>query len=126
MKIEFSWAVGKRECGGFAEVDDRDLQQKEPGFNKSSFCCKFEDFGGQIYTVDRFFPPSKACSLCEYIHNDLTLRDHTWTCPSYRTELDRDLHTAVNLKKVANSAVSVRGVYSKISGLWTTCRCFEA
>ena len=76
---------------------------------KRQLTYKVEERGGQVYTVDRFFPSSKTCSSCGHIYEELTLKDRAWTCPSCQTEHDRDLNAALNLKKAASSVVSVRG-----------------
>lgn len=76
---------------------------------KRQLTYKIEERGGQIYTVDRFFPSSKTCSSCGHIYDNLTLKDRTWTCPSCRTAHDRDLNAACNLKMAASSAVTARG-----------------
>ena len=52
-----------------------------------------------IVKIDRFFPSSKTCSNCNYINQDLTLKDRVWTCKSCNTVHDRDFNASINIKK---------------------------
>jgi putative transposase len=58
--------------------------------------CKYkaETSGAQ---VGKFFPSSKTCSNCGYVHTGLQLSDRDWTCPQCSNELDRDLNAAINI-----------------------------
>lgn len=53
--------------------------------------------GKTFYQVGRYFPSSKTCSCCGFKHQDLSLSDRTWTCPSCGTRLDRDVNAAINI-----------------------------
>jgi putative transposase len=55
--------------------------------------------GVTLAVVERFFPSSKTCSDCDYVNQDLTLADRTWTCPCCRAVHDRDLNAAKNILK---------------------------
>ena len=52
-----------------------------------------------IVKIDRFFPSSKTCNVCNYINQDLTLKDREWTCPDCNTVHDRDFNASINIKK---------------------------
>ena len=52
-----------------------------------------------IVKIDRFFPSSKTCNVCNYINQDLTLKDREWTCPSCNTVHNRDFNASINIKK---------------------------
>jgi len=52
-----------------------------------------------IVKIDRFFPGSKTCSVCNYINQGLTLKDREWICPSCKTVHDRDFNASINIKK---------------------------
>lgn len=53
---------------------------------------------GRIYhRIDRFFPSSKMCNSCNYINNELTLKDRVWNCPNCNSILDRDLNASINI-----------------------------
>ncbi len=53
--------------------------------------------GTEIIRVDRFYPSSKTCSVCQYVNELLSLRDRSWTCPSCGASHDRDLNASVNI-----------------------------
>ena len=53
--------------------------------------------GKQIVFVDRFYPPSKTCSVCGYKKRDLKLSDREWVCPKCGTKHDRDINAAMNI-----------------------------
>ena len=57
---------------------------------------KAEWYGRDFVQIDRFFPSSKRCGSCGYIH-DLKLSDRTWTCPKCDVTHDRDLNAAQNI-----------------------------
>lgn len=57
--------------------------------------------GNIIATVNRFYPSSKTCSECDYVNQDLTLADRSWTCPCCKASHDRDLNAARNIVKQA-------------------------
>lgn len=59
---------------------------------------KSEWFGTNFLQVGRFFPSSKRCSDCGFIHKDLELSERTWTCPSCGSFHDREENAAFNLE----------------------------
>ncbi len=71
----------------------------------SSFVTKLEYktewFGKTILRIGRFEPSSKICNFCGYHNGDLTLKDREWTCPDCKTNHDRDVNAAINIKKFA-------------------------
>jgi putative transposase len=52
-----------------------------------------------IVKIDRYFPSSKTCNVCNYIKQDLTLKDRVWTCPSCNTIHNRDFNASINILK---------------------------
>jgi len=50
----------------------------------------------QVVKINRFYPSSKTCSECGYIHQALTLSERTWTCPDGHI-LDRDINASKNI-----------------------------
>ena len=52
-----------------------------------------------VVKIDRFFPSSKTCNVCNYINQDLTLKDREWTCIGCGTKHDRDFNASINIKK---------------------------
>lgn len=53
--------------------------------------------GVTVVKIDQFYPSSKACSVCNWKKNDLTLKDRSWICPNCGTHHDRDLNAAINI-----------------------------
>jgi putative transposase len=54
-------------------------------------------YGCEIRKLDRFFPSSKRCSLCGYIHENLRLNIREWACPDCGTRHDRDVNASTNV-----------------------------
>ena len=51
----------------------------------------------KVVLIDRFYPSSKTCSQCGYVHKDLKLQDRYWRCPKCSTNHDRDYNAALNI-----------------------------
>lgn len=78
-----------------------------------SFVQKLEhvasEYGTEVVKIDRFYPSSKTCSVCQYVNEHLSLRDRRWVCPSCGTSHDRDLNASVNiLRQGIASSGSIR------------------
>lgn len=56
------------------------------------------DKGKYFVKIDRFFPSSKTCRHCGYIHSELKLSDREWICPSCNKLIFRDENAAINIK----------------------------
>ena len=65
-----------------------------------------------IVKIDRFFPSSKTCNKCNYIKQDLSLKDRSWTCISCNTNHDRDLNASLNILKQGLNILSGSGIES--------------
>ena len=63
--------------------------------------------GGQVVTVDRWFPSSKTCSGCGAVDPDLTLAQRTYRCAACGLELDRDRNAAINLAAWADAQATL-------------------
>ena len=60
---------------------------------------KLEEQGKRLIRVDRYYPSSQTCSSCgkkDPVTKDLSVR--RWTCPHCKTEHDRDINAAINLR----------------------------
>ena len=68
--------------------------------------------GSSLTFIDRWFPSSKTCSVCGTINKELTLKDRTWECKNCKTNLDRDLNAAINIKRVGTSTLGLEDVRS--------------
>jgi putative transposase len=73
------------------------------GFGEIARQAKYKAilYGTKIIEADRWFPSSKMCSVCDFVHVDLRLSDRTWTCPNCGITHDRDINAAKNLKRLA-------------------------
>ena len=60
----------------------------------------------EIIKIDRFFPSSKQCSCCGWVNQNLDLSIREWTCPSCKTNLDRDLNASKNILKEGIKIIS--------------------
>ncbi len=58
---------------------------------------KARDAGVRVKFVSRWYPSSKTCSSCGWVHEDLTLADRIFTCQQCGVVLDRDENAALNL-----------------------------
>jgi putative transposase len=59
---------------------------------------KAEWYGTNILRIGRFEPSSKTCSNCGNINKELTLKDREWKCVKCKTNHDRDINAAINIK----------------------------
>ncbi len=50
-----------------------------------------------IIKIDKWFPSSKTCSQCGYVHKELRLSDRTYVCPVCGNLIDRDEQAAINI-----------------------------
>ena len=71
----------------------------------SSFVSKLkykaEWAGKEVVVIDRFYPSTKTCHVCDHINEELTLKDRQWTCPKCETKHDRDVNAAKNILRQA-------------------------
>ena len=51
----------------------------------------------KVILIGRYYPSSKTCSKCGYIHNGLKLKDRQWQCPNCGASHNRDCNAAVNI-----------------------------
>ena len=51
-----------------------------------------------VVEIDRFFPSSKRCSSCGFVHEAMPLSVREWSCPECNTRHDRDINAAINIK----------------------------
>jgi putative transposase len=81
----------------------RSLADEGFGEIRRQLAYKGQWYGCRILVADRFFPSSKTCSKCSFVHSGLALRDRTFCCPSCGFTLDRDLNAAINLRTLSSS-----------------------
>ena len=60
---------------------------------------KLESLGKRLIKIDKYYPSSQTCSVCEYQNKDTKdLSIRVWTCPECGTHHDRDINAAENIK----------------------------
>ena len=62
--------------------------------------------GCTVVKIDRWYPSSKECHICQEINHDLKLRDRIWTCKCGATH-ERDLNAAINIERVGTSTLGL-------------------
>jgi putative transposase len=67
----------------------------------SKLMYKAEKLGKTVLKIGMWEPSSKNCSVCGYHNKDLTLDIREWQCPECKTNHDRDINAAINIKKFA-------------------------
>ena len=60
---------------------------------------KCEANGHLLIRVSRWFPSSKTCFHCGYVHKDLKLSDRIHVCPKCGRTMDRDGQAAANIDR---------------------------
>jgi putative transposase len=73
--------------------------------------------GKIVHLIDRFYPSSKTCAHCGYIHTDLSISERHWRCPSCGMVVDRDANASVNILREGASSLAGAGVRPGVSGL---------
>jgi putative transposase len=66
-------------------------------------------YGRTLIKINRWEPTSRTCSACDTIDGPKPLHIREWTCPACGALHDRDINSAVNVKKAAGLAVTACG-----------------
>ena len=71
----------------------------EVGFYKFKDILKSKAIANdkKVVLIDKFYPSSKTCSQCGYIHKGLKLSNRHWQCPNCGANHDRDFNAAKNI-----------------------------
>ena len=77
----------------------RSIQELSLNRFKNIMLYKANWYGRYVVEVDKWFPSSKLCNVCGYKNTELTLSDREWICPDCKTNHNRDLNAAINIKK---------------------------
>ena len=77
------------------------------------FAYKFDWNDRDLVKIDRWFPSSKLCSVCNFINQNLTLKDREWTCPNCQTVHNRDDNASKNILKQGLKVLSGCGTQSE-------------
>lgn len=84
---------------------------------------KAEKVGKGYVEVNRFFPSSKACSICLHVQKSMPLNIRTWKCDKCGELHDRDINAAKNIRNEAQRMIAAgiagtanRGIISQYRG----------
>lgn len=107
---DWQWKLAHELCRAYDTLCIEDLQltgmnrlwgRKMSDLAFGSFVQKLEHvatkYGCSVVRIDRFYPSSKTCSVCQYVNELLSLSDRSWTCPECGTSHDRDVNAAINI-----------------------------
>ena len=64
----------------------------------------------QLSLIDKFYPSSKICHVCQDVNQSLTLNDRIWQCDLCNTMHDRDINAAINIQIVGASTIGLGNV----------------
>ncbi len=71
-------------------------------------------YGRDLIKINKWYPSSKTCSNCGNVKETLLLSERTYKCEVCKTEIDRDLNAAINIKntgiKIPEESVEERDV----------------
>ena len=109
---DWQWKLAHELCRAYDTLCVEDLQltgmsrlwgRKMSDLAFGSFVQKLEHtaskYGCKVVKIDRFYPSSKTCNVCQYVNELLSLSDRSWTCPSCGTSHDRDVNAAKNIMR---------------------------
>lgn len=71
----------------------------------------------QVKYIDRFYPSSKTCHVCDYIKVDLELKERVWRCPVCETTHNRDENAAVNIYREGASSLGLGDVRPPLAAI---------
>jgi len=107
---DWQWKLAHTLCRAYDTLCIEDLQltgmsrlwgRKMSDLAFGSFVQKLEHtaskYGCSVVRIDRYYPSSKTCNVCQYVNELLSLSDRSWTCPVCGTHHDRDVNAAVNI-----------------------------
>jgi putative transposase len=66
-------------------------------------------YGRTLIKINRWDPTSQTCSACDTLDGPKSLHIREWTCPACGALHDRDINSAINVKKAAGLAVTACG-----------------
>jgi putative transposase len=66
-------------------------------------------YGKEVITINKYYPSTRICSVCNYENFNLTLADRDWLCPDCGSHHDRDHNAAINIKRQGLNILSDSG-----------------
>ncbi|MGA5130809.1 RNA-guided endonuclease InsQ/TnpB family protein [Streptomyces olivoreticuli] len=78
---------------------NRAILDATPGELKRQLEYKTQKYGSRLVEVDTWYPSSKTCSRCGWVHRNLKLRMRTFRCQQCGLVENRDLNASVNIER---------------------------
>ena len=116
QREDFHWKLAHELTDTYDEIrlEDLNLQGMESLWGRKVSDLGFADFvkklvyiaskkGVEINFIDKWYPSSKTCSVCDTVNETLNLRDREWQCSDCGTTHDRDRNAAINIYRVGAS-----------------------
>lgn len=75
---------------------------------------KLKRQGKQLIRIDRWYPSSKACSVCGNVKEKLSMSRRVYKCDACGSIMDRDINAAINIKQEGDR-LSVKSPPKKLS-----------
>lgn len=85
----------------------KNLNDNGFGMFRTMLQYKLEERGKLFVKIDRFYPSSRLCHRCGYIHDELELNDSEWTCPCCGEYLERDYNAAINIREAGKAILGI-------------------
>jgi len=98
-----SRAAGRRKCGLNRALSDAAVARI-----RTQLGYKTTWYGTKLVTAPRFFASTQLCSRCG-VKTKLRLRDRVYHCRNGCAPIDRDLNAAINLARLGDPPMGVRG-----------------
>ena len=78
------------------------------------FCHKN---GSVLSYIDKWYPSSKLCHVCEHVNEKLSLKEREWVCPFCKTRHDRDGNAAINIFREGASSLGLGDVRPPLAAI---------
>lgn len=113
-----TWLVRQCRLIAIENLDTKGLSQKawnaksllDQGWSSflAMLCYKAKlSTGCHVAVINRFYPSTKTCSVCQHVHQAITSPDiRDWNCPACGSHHDRDLNAATNLLRLAQGYIA--------------------
>jgi putative transposase len=75
---------------------------------RRQFQYKAQRYGTTVVLADRWYPSSKLCSGCGKRSVEMGLGERSWNCVHRGAQHDRDVNAAINLQRLATSALEAQ------------------
>lgn len=112
QRSDFHWKIAHQLVGEYALIciEDLNLKAMQKRYGRKISDLGFADFvgklkymaqktGSTVVEVDRFFPSSQLCSVCDHKYagtKELGIRN--WVCPKCGSRHERDRNAAINIE----------------------------